>query len=328
MLPLGGVEWQCRAIPLMVTSSQRDRLGVIILGMSRSGTSLTANVVSAAGAYVENSIPPSDDNPRGYWESREVVELNRRIMAHLGATLFWIPKVDSRWPEAHRLDQYRSRAKHIISELESYQVWALKDPRFSITLPFWLPLFNRPIRFILCIRNPLESVQSAKHSRRINQRDLSTWHEYAASALRNTASYRRIIVHFHRYFCPHDSSQVTRILEFLGLEPSVDASAVISPGLFRNRFSLEDLFNDERVPSNVKDLYARLLDLGGVGTGKSRIRVDILAPERQSLIRAVRTLFFRAYGFAWVTFRDNPLYPRLPRFVRKALTKTLGMWSG
>lgn len=309
-----------------MTSSQRDRLGVIVLGKARSGTSLTANLLAAAGAYVDNSIRPDDRNPRGYWESREVVDLNRRILGFLGATLRWTPRLDPRWPESPGLDRYRPWARRILSELDTHRCWVMKDPRFSTTLPFWLPLFDRPIRFVVCIRNPLEVVGSMG-STKATLAYLTTWYEYTTLALQNTIDRPRLIVHYQRYFDRPDFPQVAQLLEFLGIESHVDVESVVSPELYRNRVSLEALLNDERVPSEVKRLYVQLLDHGEAGTDRLDHATALSVTGVQRLTRLLRTLFFRVYGPAWVTFRDSPIYPRLPSSVRTTLARTIGIWT-
>lgn len=306
---------------------QHDPLGVIVLGMGRSGTALTASLVSTSGAYVDNSIPPNYLNPRGFWESREVVDINRRVMAALGVTAFWIPKLDPGWPEARRLDPYRARARRVISELDAHPVWVLKDPRFSITLPFWLPLFDRPIRYVVCVRNPLEAIASTKGPRRVTRRDLAKWYEFTAHALRNTTGRPRLVVHFRRYFGSEDSSQIAQLFEFLGLQPGAGVRSVISPELYRHCASLQALLNDERVPSRVKNLYVQLLknprteiEELGCGTTSTATGGENWAPS-------MRTRFFRVYGPVWFMLRDSPLYARLPRSVQRALDTTLGMWT-
>lgn len=310
-----------------MSSSQRDPLGVIVLGMHRSGTSLTVNLLSAAGAYVESSIPPDDRNPRGFGESREVVDLNRRIMALLGITTSWIPPLDPGWPRASRLDRYRGWAQRILSRLDSHPVWVLKDPRFSLTLPFWLPLIDRPVRCVVCIRNPLESAISTGRSRSVTPRDLSTWYEFTVHALRNTTDRSRLIVHFERYFDSQGLSQVGQLCAFLGLEVPADVRSVISPALYRNRVPLQTLRRDEQVPERIKILYERLLDSRGSDTEKLDYGRDEFDPGPQGLGRSLRTLLVRATGWAWVVYRDNPIYARLPDPIRRALGRATGEWS-
>lgn len=318
---------QGRTTPLSRDPSRGDRLGIIILGRGRSGTSLTASLVATSGAHVDNSIPPDSLNPQGYWESREIVDLNRRILASLGATLSWIPRLGPKWPEQPRLDHYRARARQVISELDSHPVWVMKDPRFSVTLPFWLPLLDRPIRFVVCVRNPLESIFSVKGSRRVTPMDFEQWYEFNSHALRNTTDHPRLIVHFHRYFDLQGSSQLAQLFEFLGLEPGERVRSVISPKLYRYRVPLRALLNDGRAPGRVKDFYLQLLKHRAFDNGILDYLTPLSVAGHESRAPSIRVLFFRVYGLVWFLFEDSPLHHRLPGALQNALARTIGMWS-
>lgn len=294
--------------------------------MRRSGTSLAANLVSAAGAYLDDSTPADYRNPRGYFESREVTDLNRRILAAIGAPIFWIPKLDPGWPEASRFDRYRARARRLISDLDSHPVWALKDPRFSITLPFWLPLFNRRLRFVVCIRNPLEMVMSEKPARAITHRDFLAWYAYTMHALRNTTGGSRLIVHFHRFFETQAFSQATLLMEFIGLQAQTDVRSAVVPGLYRNKVSLQALLDDKRVPSSVKSLYLQLLSHEELGGG-IHDATGCSAAGSQNRTQSMPALFFRLYGLAWAISQRMRLLERLSESSRKRLAETFGMWD-
>ncbi len=54
----------------------------VVLGMHRSGTSSVAGVLALLGAAAPKSLMgPAADNPKGFWESYAVSELNDRILA-------------------------------------------------------------------------------------------------------------------------------------------------------------------------------------------------------------------------------------------------------
>ena len=60
---------------------------VIVLGMHRSGTSALAGMLSLLGIQFGRSLfPPQADNPRGYWEHREIVDLDDRMLMALGSS--------------------------------------------------------------------------------------------------------------------------------------------------------------------------------------------------------------------------------------------------
>ncbi len=55
---------------------------VIVLGMHRSGTSALAGMLSMLGVQFGDSLmAPQADNSKGFWEHRDIVGLNDRILA-------------------------------------------------------------------------------------------------------------------------------------------------------------------------------------------------------------------------------------------------------
>ena len=62
---------------------------IIVLGMHRSGTSITTRLINMMGAYFgpESSVGEiTIDNPKGFWERPEVFKLNESILAAQGCS--------------------------------------------------------------------------------------------------------------------------------------------------------------------------------------------------------------------------------------------------
>jgi len=58
---------------------------LIVLGMHRSGTSAMACVVNLLGAEIGgNLLAAVPNNPKGFWEHCEILELNRRLHKEIG----------------------------------------------------------------------------------------------------------------------------------------------------------------------------------------------------------------------------------------------------
>src|SRR5579883_1660351 len=116
---------------------------IAIAGMHRSGTSLVSHVLSTVGLYLgppEEIVGANQDNLDGYWEHRGFVDINDEILARLGASWERPPELPLGLLELERLDDLRPRALALIEELSTEPVWGWKDPRTSLTLPFWLDL--------------------------------------------------------------------------------------------------------------------------------------------------------------------------------------------
>ena len=61
------------------------RTAILVLGMSRSGTSLCTRVLNILGADLPmDLVGPAPSNPTGHWEPKHLVALNDRILRGLG----------------------------------------------------------------------------------------------------------------------------------------------------------------------------------------------------------------------------------------------------
>jgi hypothetical protein len=131
--------------------------------MHRSGTSFTARALQLLGASLGGSdglMAPGPDNPAGYWENRDIKELNDEVLARLGGAWDVPPVLEPGWERDESLDALRSRASAILEDAfgapgSSSGVIAWKDPRLSLLLPFWRTVM--PIAAtIVVVRDPRE----------------------------------------------------------------------------------------------------------------------------------------------------------------------------
>ena len=117
---------------------------LIILGMHRSGTSVVAGALASAGLYAgepEELLSAQQDNPRGFWERRDVVALNDEILSSAGSSWFEPPTHVANQSEEDFGRKKREVIQSILTMLERGAVdprgWLLKDPRMVITWPYW-----------------------------------------------------------------------------------------------------------------------------------------------------------------------------------------------
>tara|TARA_R110002110_G_scaffold415765_2_gene655190 strand:- start:42077 stop:43279 length:1203 start_codon:yes stop_codon:yes gene_type:complete len=115
---------------------------LFVVGMHRSGTSALCAALQACGAsFGSDLLEPMDGvNREGFWEDRDVVQLNEDILQELGVHWYSVSAgqhyVDF---DAPRFQQFRERALHILVRgFGVAPVEAVKDPRLCITLPLWL----------------------------------------------------------------------------------------------------------------------------------------------------------------------------------------------
>lgn len=129
---------------------------LIITGMHRSGTSLTAAILNKAGLHVGIRLNPgAPGNSRGYFENLDFVRLNERILSSFGYpkegwTFSHIDKIP-----AHFYDE----ALETISLNGTQNMWGFKDPRTTLMLDFWHEVLPQG-RFLLTARAPWQVADS------------------------------------------------------------------------------------------------------------------------------------------------------------------------
>jgi hypothetical protein len=247
---------------------------VCITGMHRSGTSLVANLLSLCGVYLgeeQDLMPATVDNPKGYWEHRKLLLLNNEILAELGGDWETPPAFLDGWADEARVNYLRAKAETLLQEFAGKEPWGWKDPRTSLTLPFWMSLNGLRVpfwlgvapkpRIVVCLRNPLEvsrSLSTRKFSPNSSGFDL--WLLYNRRILNATLSEDRIITHYEAYF-QDPRAELRRVLGFLELPVSDElidnASSIVSDNLRRHRPKADRLAEDG-MPAEILDLYRNM----------------------------------------------------------------------
>jgi len=205
----------------------QDKVIIAVVGMHRSGTSLLARGLKAAGLHVGNHLmPPSSDNPTGYWEDEAVVAINDKILGCFACderSLRWIDEADLDRPEVRSLrDEARAL---ILSRLEHHTHWAFKDPRTARLLPFWRGLFQElGIRdtYVIALRNPIDSIQSyrSRHHRSVHPVSKTwgylLWMEYMLTAVYWTRDSSAVVVDYDNLLA-RPEREILRVVDALSL---------------------------------------------------------------------------------------------------------------
>jgi len=115
---------------------------VTVIGMHRSGTSVTAGILHKLGVNMgENMISGNKHNPDGYFEDKNVVDINRQILDDNGGN--WLNP-----PQRivmNSTDDIKQFVKH---REEKYTKWGFKDPRTTLTYPVWQNVQDFNIVFV------------------------------------------------------------------------------------------------------------------------------------------------------------------------------------
>ena len=137
-------------------------MNVIILGMHRSGTSLASGLLALSGVHFgieEEFIASNDENPKGFWERRDVRELNDNLLHHMGCDWSEISNLYKKEIPDTVITQFNSKAAKIITNLKEESnsgVIGLKEPRLCLLMPFWEKSLNDENFYIIVCRDPNE----------------------------------------------------------------------------------------------------------------------------------------------------------------------------
>ncbi len=209
--------------------------------MHRSGTSALAKVFADAGFDAGSNLIPADEhNPTGYWEDREIFNLNNQILSQL--FLSWDQ------PEKHQNRRIHIFADELMMEFgqravdllqrkfsQSSQV-LIKDPRFMILLPFWKQVFalTKNIRIIPfhIFRNPLAVANSLNRRNGLSINNaILLWYHYNFAFL-NDRLPETTVVNFEELLNFGEGFLNSAVLkanpEFAAMKPSIALNPLLN----------------------------------------------------------------------------------------------------
>ena len=143
---------EMKKIKLQKPKNKEVEKTIIVLGMHRSGTSLTSNILNKFGVSMgKNLTKYGEDNPKGFFENEHFARLNNKILYLTRGC--W----DS--PPAHNKIIALKKNKELMKEIKKLilsqqdKIWGWKDPVTTLTMDLYLPFIKNPY-FIVCYRNP------------------------------------------------------------------------------------------------------------------------------------------------------------------------------
>lgn len=212
---------------------------VVLLGMHRSGTSLTMSMLHSLGVDCGGSlIPAGPGNEAGFWEHAGIVAVQEDLLAALGRV--WhgpagTHPLPAGWLETAPARDARARLVQIVSEelARTHGVWGFKDPRTARLLPLWQSVFaeaGAKPEYILSVRHPAAVCNSlSKRNGMDHARGQLAWllsnldgYRDAGNALRLVIDYDMIVADPRR-----EVARLTRALSsFMDITADQQAAAV------------------------------------------------------------------------------------------------------
>jgi len=272
---------------------------LLVVGMHRSGSSALTRALNLAGLELgPHLLPPGEDNPKGFWESRPTVRLHRALLAELGSSWYDtrpLPEGWSRGPAANRTAA--DLETFLAAHFHDARPWGVKDPRLARLLPLWEGLLSRrgtPWASVLVLRHPFEVALSLRRRDALDPTyGVLLWLTYQLDAERHTRSRPRVVVPFDALLDrPH--ATLGRIRDATGVAlPEAGAAGTraaleefLSPALRRHRLDApagEDHGVDPEVGALGRDAYQAFEEAAAPG--------GVLDPEAMERLRErLRTL--------------------------------------
>jgi hypothetical protein len=235
--------------------------------MHRSGTSAVTRVLNLLGAELpENLMPSAEDNPRGFWESRDLMMLHDEMLQAGGSSWDDWTRLSPDWLEPAIASGFRARLLALLeANFGRSRVFVVKDPRICRMMPLWrsvLREFGATVRVVIPVRNPVEVAASLG-----SRNGLSTawcmlvWLRHVIDAERETRDLPRSVIRFRDLL--HDRHQVLAVVRRrLGIRWPRPIAAVQREideflSVAERHHSVDDLSIDQRqdVPAWVRRAY-------------------------------------------------------------------------
>lgn len=251
---------------------------LIITGMHRSGTSLTASFLQTLGVNVGDRLYAANRaNQKGYFEDVDFLEFQRQVL-QASCDRNDPGWADWGWTESERLNKenfanYTQAAQALIAtRANSQTLWGWKDPRTSLMLDFWHDLLPQA-RYLLVYRFPWDVADSIL---RLNEPIFQAHPDYA---IRTWQFYNQQLLDF--YIRHRDRCLLVSVNGFLK-----DTSRLVE--LVQNRFSLSlntgSPHDSQNSESAIADIYDEKL-FGSLDGEHPLVKlVSQAAPECISLL--------------------------------------------
>lgn len=292
---------------------------ILLVGMHRSGTSLLGSLLPHLGVAMPGVLIAGDQhNPEGYFERRDVVDLQENLLIALDR--FWAgPRGAEPLPRHWRTHPETLRTVQELRELLRREAgrqsgpWAIKDPRSSVLLPLWRDLCRElgiPLQLVLAVRDPRAVVASVM-ARDERLAGMTWWRAQQLWWRFNTAVVRScpvpgepapVVLHYEAWF-GDSAAQATALAGALGLPQPGSAQLAAVQAAIRPEHR-----HQQPLPPGAPPLDPRLQQLHGWLLGQARLfRAPRLAPGPLSPRRPWRQEL--AHRLDWLWLLGSPLLP-------------------
>ena len=273
-------------------------MGVLVLGMHRSGTSALTRVLNLLGldAGREVLMGASESNPTGHWEVEKLTSFNDRLLDHLSGR--W----DAPPPTAREVlslmadGDFGDEAAALHAETFPDPHWVWKDPRVCLLLPFWRQVLARDggdlPHEVVSLRDPREVAHS------LEARDgmtfaygLALWERYTRTLLNDRAGQRVCFVPYERLLAEPEAV-ARELVTFCASEPlsdEPDRLAAVAEHLDAGHRH-QQAAGDELLDNGQQQLDEDVLELSGIDAEFDPPNLPLETPNLQLAFDEVKRM--------------------------------------
>lgn len=205
--------------------------------MHRSGTSCLAGSLEQAGVFLGDVVHQSPHNKKGNKENKALRLLNEDLL-HFNQGSWDLIPAELNWNA-----DLCARRDALLADYDLQPLWAFKDPRCLITLPFWreaLPTLS----FVGTFRNPAAVVRSlhVRQGMMPKTSPLNLWIEYNRKLLDLCQTERVPLLSFDWDQASYQTA-LDKVKDEFGLHEKTDKPVFYESGLINasDKETLEDM---------------------------------------------------------------------------------------
>ena len=244
---------------------------LLVLGMHRSGTSALAGVLQKLGVELgEELLPPTRDNPKGYFENAHVVAAHEALFSAMHRGWQDPRPLPEGWRNTLAADQAQQSLVECVRSMFAGGNTAIsvKDPRTSRVVPLWRDVaraVGAEVGAMLMLRHPVEVAASLRRRDGLSSaRSHLLWITYVLDAERGSRGTRRAFVSYEALLADW-RGEMARLRQgpIGGMVPALDPMSARDIDMFldaslRNHSSSGDAAD----PSPFEPLAVELYGLG------------------------------------------------------------------
>ena len=210
---------------------------ILITGLPRSGTSLTAGCINLCGAFGGKLVPGNTQNIKGFFENMAIREpyikefLRKNGFCPVGVKS--IPPIDYQFVEG----PFRENVKEIIIK-QGYKdgQWFLKDVKLKLVWTLWQQAFPEA-KWVVTTRPKAAIIESCKNTsfmrtHKFTDEQWGDWHDACYEHLLNLAKNIDVQYVSTDELANGDTSQIKGVIEKLGLSYNLKVENFIDKTLW------------------------------------------------------------------------------------------------